>query len=489
MAGLKFALGLIPNTAKVEEKDKKLRKEYQQYKEIENSEELKRLLELEKEVNSQGFAAKKKEILSRKYKGTEEYAKEKEFKRLEKSKPIRNYFQVKDSKALEEYKSFLDSDLKKRIEELEAFVKSDAVAKAKANLSPKEYKSSEEAAKEKEYIQLIKSPRTKKNKKFESSNAYREYKRIEESDTLKRFKELKEYINTEKFKEVKDYMNLPGKKKYILSDEYKKETEYIELKDSDKIQWYFKTKKKYPFAEVEKWDLVMEESFESAAPDPKKWIHRYLSAEKLLGKPYVLADDLHAFTDGKNIEIISNHLSIVTKPEKAKSFTWSPLTGFTEKEFDYTSDILASSKDVNFKYGLFKAKVKIGSSGVTQAFSLMAGQMLPHIDVFRYDRNKLSAGSFWKNGSKEGISKSVDKTGGSRYTRDFFIYSLEWEPGKMTWKINDVPFKVQTQNIPESNMHLVFNSSLKKHSKIMGLPSKMEIDWIRVYTAKPGEEK
>lgn len=489
MAGLKFALGLIPNTAKIEDKENKLRKEYKDYIEIENSEELSRFLELEKEVNSEGFKSKKKEILSRKYKNTEEHAKEQEFKKLEKSKPIRNYFKVKDSRTLEEYKSYQTSDLKKRIEELEAFIKSDAIARAKANLSPKEYKTSEEAAREKEYIQLVKSPQAKKYRKFQNSSAYREYKRIEESDTLKRFKELKEYVNTEKFKEVKDYMNLPGKKKLILSDEYKKEIEYKELKDSEKIQWYFKTKKNYPFGEIEKWELVMEEKFDASIPDPKIWMYRYLSAEKLLGKPYVLADDLHAFTDGKNIEIVSNHLVIVTKPGKARSFTWSPLTGFTEKEFDYTSDLLASSKDVHFKYGLFKAKVKIGASGVTQAFSLMTDQMLPHIDVFRYDRNKLTAGSFWKNGSKEGFSKTVDKTGGSRYTRDFFIYSLEWEPGKMTWKINDVPFKVQTQSIPETDMHLVFNSSLKKHAKIMGLPSKMEIDWIRVYKEKPLKDK
>lgn len=487
MAGLKFALGLIPKTDKVEETDNKLRKDFQEYREIEKSDELKRFHELEKEVNSTGFAAKKKEILSKKYKNTGEYATEKEFRKLEKSKAIRNYFKVKDSRNLEEYKSFQTSDIKKRMDELENFMRSDAIAKAKANLSPKEYKNSEEAAKEREYLQLLKSPQVKKIRKFEKSAAFNEYKRVEESGQLKRYKELKENVNTEKFKEFKEYMNLPGKKKYILSDEYKKEVEYKELRESERIQWYFKVKKKYPFREIEKWELVLEENFDESKPDSKKWIHRYINGDKLIGMPYVLADDQHAFTDGKNVEVIGSHLSIITRQEKASSFTWSPLTGFTEKEFDFTSDMISSGKSHKFKYGLFKAKVKIGPSDVTQAFSLMADQMLPHIDIFRYDHKKLLAGSFCKNGSKTGFTKSVEKTGGSRYTRDFFIYSLEWKPGKLTWKINDVPFKVQSQGIPEADMHIVFNASLKNYAKAMGLPSRLEIDWIRVYREKAAE--
>jgi beta-glucanase (GH16 family) len=277
-------------------------------------------------------------------------------------------------------------------------------------------------------------------------------------------------------------MNLSGKKKYELSTEHKKETEYKELKESQKFKWYFNTKKKYPFGEIEKWNLVFDEGFEGEKPDTKKWMFRYINGDRLINKPYVLGDDIHAFTDGKNIQIEANHLSIITRQEKAKSMSWNPALGFTEKEFDYTSDLISSAKGFNSRYGLYKAKVKIGPSGVTQAFSLMSEQMLPHIDVFKYENRKLYAGNFWQNG--KGVEKSQTKTGGSRYTKDYFIYSLEWSPEKITWKINDVIFKEQNHGIPENEMHMVFNASLKEKAKLSGIPSKMELDWVRVYEKK-----
>ncbi|MFW5820600.1 MAG: family 16 glycosylhydrolase [Bacteroidota bacterium] len=489
MAGLKFALGLIPDTEKIEKADDHLREEYKKFIEFKNSDELQHFYELEKEVHSDEFASRKKDIFSRKYKDTESYVKEKEYQQLEKSKPIRTYFKIKDSHKLKEYESFQTSDLKKRLDELESFAKSGELAKVKAQLSPKEYKRSAEAAREKEYIQLARSPRVKKNRNFEKSPAFKEYERVKNSDLLKRYKELKEFINTEKFKEFKNYMNLSGKKKYELSEEHKKEVEYKELKQSEKFQWYFKLKKKYPFKEIEKWELVFEDDFNGPAPDPEKWIFRYINGDKLIHKPYVLEDDIHAFADGKNVKTEAGHLSIITHQESGKSMTWSPLTGFTEKEFDYTSDLVSSARSFNTRYGLIKAKVQIGDSGVTQAFSLMAGQILPHVDIFKYDHGKLMAGNFWKNGNKKGFSTSLDKTGGKRYTKDYFIYSLEWSPEKLSWKINDIVFKEQKQGVPQTDMHLVFNASLKKDAKIMGLPSKMRIEWVRVYKRIAQTEK
>lgn len=92
--------------------------------------------------------------------------------------------------------------------------------------------------------------------------------------------------------------------------------------------------------------------------------------------------------------------------------------------------MMSTGKSFKQKEGKFEAKVKLGSSDVTQAFSLMTDQQLPHVDIFKLEKNKLFAGNFWMNGGAKGISKSIDKTGGGRYTKDFHIYSLEWGEGK-----------------------------------------------------------
>lgn len=484
MAGLKFALGLIPGTAKVESADDKLRKDYSDFIEYEKSDELKHFLELESEVISADFASRKKALLGLKFKGTEEFNKEKEFISLSKSSPIKNYFKIKESKQLSDYLSFSASDSLKTYLELENFVNSSEFSKAKTDLSPKDFKISEEAAKEKKYLSVKNSSQLKNHFKFENSAAYKEYLRIDSSDELKKLDELKTYVNSEKFLKQKEYLLLPGKKKYELSEEYKKETEYNTLKKSEKVVWFQKAKKNYPFAEVEKWVLAFEDNFESGKLDSKTWLTRYLTGDKVINKPYVQFDDIHAFTDGKNIDVSSGKLRIITKKEDAKALSWSPSFGFAEKEFGYTSDMISTGKSFSQKEGKFIAKVKLGNSDVTQAFSLMTDQKLPHVDIFKLERNKLFAGNFWMNGGSKGISKSIDKTGGGRYTKDFHIYSLEWSEGKMIWKINGLVFKVQSQGLPESEMHLCFNSSLKETAKNLNLPSSMEIDWVRVYKNK-----
>ncbi|MCF8379806.1 MAG: family 16 glycosylhydrolase [Bacteroidales bacterium] len=484
MAGLKFALGLIPGTAKVEGADDKLRKDYSEYNEYEKSDELKHYTELENEVNSSDFLSRKKALLALKYKGSEEFIKEKEYQTVGKSKPIKNYFKIKESRQLTEYTNFKNSDGLKTFQELEKFVNSEAFIKAKSELSPKEFKATEDAAKEKKYLSAKGSSQFKNNFKFENSTPYKEYLRVDGSEELKKYEDLKEYVGSEKFRKQKEYLLLPGKKKYELSEEFKKETEYTKLKKSDKVIWYQKLKKKYPFTEIEKWDLAFEENFESGKFDSKIWLTRYLNGDKIMNKPYVQHDDIHAFTDGKNISVSSGKLQITTKKEEAKALSWSPVFGFAEREYAYTSDMISTAKSFSQKEGKFIAKVKLGNSGVTQAFSLMTDMNLPHVDVFKYENNKLFAGNFWKNDGKNGISKSVGKTGGGRYTNDFHIFSLEWSEGKMVWKINGLEFKVQTEGLPQSEMHLCFNASLKETAKNKNFPSTMEIDWVRVYKKK-----
>ena len=282
MAGLKFALGMIPNTSKIESADDNLRKEYLEYIEYEKSDDLKHFSELETEVISADFSSRKKEILSLKYKNTEEYKKEKEFIGLEKSKAIKNYFKVKDSQQLQDYNDVKSSDTLNKFTELEKFVNSDALIKAKTDMPPKEFKTSDEAAKEKEFLNLKKSSQIKKHFKFENSSAYKEYLRIDDSDELKKYFELKDLVNSEKFKEQKEYLKLSGKKKYELSKEFKKETEYNTLKKSDKVIWYQKIKKKYPFGEIEKWDMAFEENVDADELGSKKWMTRYINGDKLM---------------------------------------------------------------------------------------------------------------------------------------------------------------------------------------------------------------
>lgn len=379
----------------------------------------------------------------------------------------------------QEYKKFEVSEELKHFLALEKEVNTAEFQQKVKTIKAQNFKQTEEFRKEQEYNQLLKSPAIKAYFKKKDTE---EGKSLSDTSEVKSFLALEAIVKSEKFAEVKKFMSLSAAQKFETTEEFQKQKEYNELVKSDKIIWYKKIVKKYPFSWVEKWDISFEENFDSGKPDPKIWMNRYLNGDKILNKGYSMADDKHAFTEGKNLEIIDKKLRILTRREKAKGLVWDMVRGFYEKEFDFSSDMLSTGKSFSQAYGLIEAKVKFGNSGVTQAFSLMSELMLPHIDVLKYDKGKIFAANFWKGSSS--IEKSLTSAGGGKYSSDFHIVSLLWEAGKLTWKINGVEFKTQTVGVPDKPLFLVLNSSLKEKSSDSGIPSAFEIDWIRVFKAK-----
>ena len=73
--------GGVPTTAKVEQEEAALIKDYNDFQEYTGSEELSRYEELDAQVNSNEFTEKKKEIMGRTFKATEEYKKEQELQK------------------------------------------------------------------------------------------------------------------------------------------------------------------------------------------------------------------------------------------------------------------------------------------------------------------------------------------------------------------------------------------------------------------------
>jgi hypothetical protein len=469
MASLKFLLGMIPSTAKIELAEKALIAELDKLNSFAESETLKKYTELKELVTSSDFLQKKKEIESLSYKGSEECAKEKEFISLQKAKDIVLYFKTVSGSALKKFRELDGSDKITDYESLEKLVQS---PEFRGKIKSKEFRGSEDEKKLQEYNRLKSNSEIKDYYTFKKSKEYANFLNTDGSARLARYNELKEHTASDEFKERKNY--LLDKKRFEKSEMSGQLQEYGKLAKNEDIVWYFKVKDSNKFDVLKNRELIFSDEFEGDKLDTGKWLTNYYWGDKLLKDNYTVGNDLQAYTEKDNFEIRNSLLKIITKPQKKEGKVWGT-NGFITKEFAYTSGIVNTGISFRQKYGTFSAKIKLGNPSAKSAFWMLAEKITPHIDVCRTANGKVQFDFF------STVDKKVKGAIGSKYANDFFIYSLEWTADKLVWKVNDTIAFVQTADVPQEPMYILFSGGLDK--PISGMTA-MEIDWVRVYQPK-----
>jgi beta-glucanase (GH16 family) len=256
---------------------------------------------------------------------------------------------------------------------------------------------------------------------------------------------------------------------------FKQAEEYKKLMKNPDIIWYFKVKDSNKFDILLQRELTFSDEFDGDNLDTKKWITNYYWGDKLLKDRYSVESDIQAYTEKENFEQRNSILKIITKPQKVKGKAWSAANGFTTKEFGYTSGIINSGTSFRQKFGVFSAKIKLGDPNAKNSFWMLADKITPHVDICRTLNGKVWFDYFSAKGNNTKTSL------GSRYAKDFFIYSLEWTSDKLVWKINNTEVYTQTSDVPQVPMYVLLAGGLDK--PINGMTS-MEIDWVRVYQPK-----
>ncbi len=436
----------------------------------------KEYIELQKIIQSKEHKNAIKEL---KIENLDEHRKLKEFQKLEKSPDFKNYFKFKNSDKFKKYNKLEDSQEIDSYLELEKEVNSSEFKSHIEEVKNLKFENTEEFKKLQEYKSLKKSVEIKQFFKFKESEKLSIYSELNESQEISDYEKLESYINSEEFKEEKKY--LLTKDKFKLSEEYKQKQEYKELKDSDKIKWFFKLEKKNEFDKLSEWELTFEDNFDGTKLDADKWMSGYYWGKNLLNDDYVQANEKQFFRES-NLEFSNSNLNIVTRQEKTQGKVWDPSLGFYSKDFDYTSGLINTGQFFRQQYGLFKAKIKVKHSyPVHHAFWLLGEKITPEIDIFKYgvkSGSKIEIANYW-NGDGD-IKKFKKTVGGTNFSNDYFIYSLEWTKEKITWKINGLVVYEQTNGIPQEPMYIVLSSGISREGNV-NMPSGMEIDWVRAY--------
>ncbi len=456
--GLRSRLGLIPGTSRIEAQDMELRKEYEEFIRYEESKEPQRFEELEELVTSQDFRDRRKYIQRQRFKDSDAYSKLMDYNAMKKSSLFKAYFRFVSSKFFPDFKKFDDSD---EIKKLEAAGED----------------------KEGEYSTLRKSPGIKAYYKISKSKDLEAFRKLHDSPEMEKFNELESYVNSNEFRETKKH--LESRDKFKKTPEYKQLTEYQELKKSKKLKWYYKCKESGKFDELKKWKLVFSDDFDKEELDKSKWLTSFYWGKQLLKESYSLASDLHYYTDGKNHEVNNSMLKLHTRKENVTGQAWDRELGFFPKEFEYTSGLINTGESFRQQYGAFEAKVRMHRSNpVYHAFWMLSDKMVPQIDIFRFSgkrKRRIEFNTYREESGRKDIRINSGNIGGIDFSKGFFIYRFEWYPDRMVWKINNTVVKISHEGIPNEPMYILFSSGVESNASGNGLPTTMDIDWVRCF--------
>jgi beta-glucanase (GH16 family) len=442
---------------------------------------IKNIIALEKKINTEAFQKKKAAMNKSEFKTSDEKKILDEYSGMINSKTYKNYQKLNKSKYKKYYDQLNNSDEIKTFEELSAFIASPDFKRQKAEIFKTSFKDTKEFGKLKEYNELLKSPLIRNYLKFKDSKEFSNYKNLEGSLRLQEYEKLKAYIKSDKFVQKKNYYIQRPKRRWRTSGDFELIKEFKQLRKSDKIKWYFKNKNSNKFSWLETWHESFSDDFNTSKLDTKKWLTRYFYGEALLNDSYSLSHDKHFVTDGQNLEFNHSTLRILTKKEAVSGKSWHQNFGFITREFAYTSGLINTGKSFRQQYGTFEAKIKFCESKMIQnAFWMVSKTMLPHIDVAKADK-KITFNNFSGNPiDLKKVSSFSTSVGRSKFSSEFYIYSLEWTPKQLTWKINGVEVASTSKSIPAEPMYIVLSAGLHKDPDT-GFPAEMEIDWVRCY--------
>jgi beta-glucanase (GH16 family) len=382
-------------------------------------------------------------------------------------------------KEFEELNNFAQSDELKHYEELRNFVQSNEFKQRVRAIKAQKFQDTPEYNKLQRYNQFKKQNTIKKYLKGKLSDSDLNSTQQRE---VQEYKELESFINSNEFRQVENYMKQSSSKKYQQSEEYKQLQEFIHLNKSDKIKWFYKFKDHSKFDELRRWELTFNDDFDERSLDKNKWLTKYYWGEKILHSAYSLSNDKHFVTDGKNLQLTNSALEIVTKHENAEGRAWHPKFGFHPKHYSYTSGVVNTGDIYKQKFGIIEAKISFNSNTpITQGFWMVDNVILPQINIAKLNKNKLELGQITGSIERKSIQDQIFKMNGNKFVNQYFIYTLEWSPHQLIWKINDKVIVKQRNTLPEKELSLLFTAGIFNGAEPVGLPASMKVDWVRCY--------
>lgn len=475
--GIQFGSRFI-STKKYEAASDKEKEDFERFNKFEQSQILARYNELDQLIHSGDFEKKVKELKTARFKDTAQFRQLEQYNALRNASDIKSYLRFIKAGKADRMKQTEGSDPYQKYEELNTLINSPEFHSAKVK---KGFKKTEAYQNFKNYKSLKKSANVKFYLKTRNSSEYHNWQKLDGSERIQTFFELEALVQSDEFQKFKSFME--DKHRYNKSEEAHLVDEFNSLTKNEQIKWYLSKKQNDPFKEIRQWELTFEDDFDATRLDQSKWMTGYYWGKALMNETYVLAGEKQFFKE-ENIELRDSVARITTRKENTTGKTWDLQHGFITRPFNFTSGLISTGQSFRQKFGRFEAKIRFSAAApIVNAFWLVGETIAPQIDVVKssYKKGKMvDCGLHTLNGSKEVVHK-LSKIKGASFTGDFYIYSLEWSPEALIWKINGQEVNRITSNIPNEAMYLTFCTTLPKEPDDRQVPATLEIDWIRCY--------
>lgn len=281
------------------------------------------------------------------------------------------------------------------------------------------------------------------------------------------------------------------------------------------------------------WKLTWSDEFDGKALDTTKWSTGYRFVE-------VINNELQAYVP-ENVVVANGICTIKVEKRECKNTDWK---GNTKQKQAFASGAIITYDKFAQKYGYFEARVKMTSGpGTWPAFWLLPDRgrevaklddrvgtgdrgygFGSEIDVFEFMPWWKTAeglflchsGCIWSYGKVTEKDPAPHAHGGYALDNNgygpamlkyphadtqFHTYGLYWGPGRLTFYIDSKPvfYVDDAKHVPNVPEYILLNCALSRNGWGMGpgkkdptmkdieegMPSAMEIDYVRVYSGTP----
>lgn len=214
-------------------------------------------------------------------------------------------------------------------------------------------------------------------------------------------------------------------------------------------------------------ELVFEDEFDGEWLDPEKWQTRY---------PWGAREhNYNGYASEENVYFWDEKLVIKVEEE-------------FQNGRPYKTGVVSST--VPFSSGYVEGYIKVPPArpGFWPAFWLTsASGWPPEIDIFEFFGDDPRAWMTYHYLGSDGDTRKVEESyGGSNFSEEFHLYSVDWTPQRISWGIDgEERFRYSGEHIEIDDMYLIFNFGIDPDfldsPTEEDLPAYLEAESVRVW--------